>query len=206
MYTTHQTQALSYGREFDPVRKSPRLRVLVDVSPRSTNFPLAHEGCTSYRIPQGRSEQIIYEDDLPALLAKVEESADALYSAQESYQLRLAEHLREQMKFDPGPREDWATKLTPAQHSMALRLAREFEATTNPEAIFRDNKRRSVKPFKSVTVLEKLPPLQTETETDAIANVELLAKALAKALSGANAEMLSQVSELIAGASKKSSK
>lgn len=178
----------------DPVRKESRVKMRVTVRPLSTSLPLADGSGANY-VKQGTHEILVYESDVPKVLAKVEEDPEGIARAELAYDLRLRAWLRE--KQGRMPLEDkslWDSK--------TIDLCRQYNETNVPAEFYAAHL-RSIRPLVSAEVLERVEAPETPQEKAQREQMAMLADMVRSIGGNSEAdELRKQVAELSAQVAK----
>lgn len=132
----------------DPVRKEPRKKIRVNCRPMNSSIPRAEEGVESNLIKQGVGEYLVYEKDLPKVLALVEPYPDRVKASFETYERKLRAYVKEKGGVEPpADRALWTDRMN--------QIEKTFES--NATAEFTAEFLRSPLPLISCEVLEDVP-------------------------------------------------
>lgn len=137
----------------DPLRDVPRIKIRVNVRAKSTSLPSL---LVDKRVKHGVSEHVIYEDELPAVMDRVETETAAVEQATQSFEFAITQWVNDKLRSLPPEDHD-------AERPKLRR--RYFQSIGNgklgPASYFQEMKGRGIKPLISVEVIEKLPPPQS---------------------------------------------
>ncbi len=146
---------MSAAQRQDPIRVGEaRLKIEVDVIPRRTSIP-----GVGHSVRNGIQQVVIYKEDLPQVMAKVEDKTELLAEAHKIAERQMRQDIKERMRLkEPLPEnfDEWPEG--------AIRLKNTYTRTNYAIEYSRITGRPGPKPLRSCRVLEDLPPLETEEE------------------------------------------